>query len=263
MKIGANEKSYLHKIRMYELQKIIPFLPDGASILEIGAGVGWQAKALSNRGYSVEAIDLSTSRYASGRVWPVVDYDGEHIPFPNAQFDIVLSSNVLEHVKHVEAFQSEILRVLKPEGTAIHILPTFSWRFWAIISFYLSIIERRIHKHLVRDRMPAANMNGSEKPVQAGGATEGNSIVRKLIPSRHGEVGNWFTELYLFSRFRWLPLFRRAGWDTRRPIPTGLCYIVLLNKYALPGIRMAHIWSYVLGSSCLIYIMKQHNLEKL
>lgn len=257
----ADENPYLHKVRLYELQKIIPFLPEGASVLEIGAGAGWQAKTLSAHGFSVEAIDLSSSRYASGRVWPVVDYDGDHIPFPDAQFDIVLSSNVLEHIEHVEAFQSEILRVLKHEGTAIHILPTFSWRFWSIISHYLAIIDRLIRKIPMRGRMPVASTDGSGMPVRAGGGGD-NPIASKLIPGRHGEVGNCFTELYLFSRFRWLPLFRKTGWVTRGPIPTRLFYTPLLTHYALPGIRMAHIWSYILGSSCLIYIMKRCDIGK-
>ena len=50
----------VHKrnIREYELNRVTPLFQQGSTILEIGAGAGWQAKALANKGYSVEAIDL-------------------------------------------------------------------------------------------------------------------------------------------------------------------------------------------------------------
>ena len=34
----------------------------------------------------------------------------------------------------VEEFQEEIKRVLKPNGSGIHILPTATWRFWSWLS---------------------------------------------------------------------------------------------------------------------------------
>lgn len=50
-------------------------------------------------------------------------YDGEKIPFDNETFDIVLSTEVLEHVCEPKDFLKEIHRVLKPNGTAIITVP--------------------------------------------------------------------------------------------------------------------------------------------
>ncbi len=85
------------------------------------------------------AIDVKTSQHAQHRVWPVTIYDGKVIPFQNDCFDIVFSSNVLEHIPHVNAFQNEIKRVLKHCGRSVHILPSGSWRFWSLVTHYIYI----------------------------------------------------------------------------------------------------------------------------
>ena len=126
----------LQAIRAYELERVIGLFPPHCRVLEIGAGAGWQSKAIGDRGHAVEAIDIGGSAYADVRVWPVRDYDGFHIPFPDGSFDVVFSSNTLEHIRHVETFQDEIRRVLNPDGIAVHILPTGSWRWWSNVAHY-------------------------------------------------------------------------------------------------------------------------------
>ena len=46
--------------------------------------------------------------------------------FDDGLFDIVFSSNIMEHVQHVEEFQQEIKWALKWGGVAVHILPSGS-----------------------------------------------------------------------------------------------------------------------------------------
>lgn len=55
-----------------------------------------------------------------------VYYDGVHLPFPDGSFDIVLSTQVLEHVFTPDAFLCEIGRVLRPGGRLILSVP-FVW----------------------------------------------------------------------------------------------------------------------------------------
>jgi SAM-dependent methyltransferase len=52
-----------------------------------------------------------------------VQVDIRRIDFPSATFDVVLCSHVLEHVDEDRQAMSEILRVLKPEGFAILMVP--------------------------------------------------------------------------------------------------------------------------------------------
>lgn len=53
-------------------------------------------------------------------------YDGGDFPFGDGAFDVVLCSQVLEHVFTPEVFLREIRRVLRPGGTLILTVP-FAW----------------------------------------------------------------------------------------------------------------------------------------
>ena len=121
--IAKQSLEHLEAIRMQELSTALEHIPAGSSILEIGAGTGWQARELERHGHAVSAIDLASSNYRAHLVWPVTEYDGEHIPFPNNSFDIVFSSNVLEHIPHLPEFETEIIRVLKPTGQLLLNVP--------------------------------------------------------------------------------------------------------------------------------------------
>jgi SAM-dependent methyltransferase len=83
---------YLDLIRTAELRLVLPYFSEvqAASsptrVLEIGAGTGLQARLLTEAGFEVSAIDLPRSSYAATREFPVVDYDGNTLPFPPADF---------------------------------------------------------------------------------------------------------------------------------------------------------------------------------
>ncbi|MFZ4790961.1 MAG: hypothetical protein ACOYMW_08735, partial [Candidatus Competibacteraceae bacterium] len=67
---------HLQMIREYELQQVLPLFTKTAHILEIGAGSGWQANYLSERGYWIDAVDIPESQYLEKRVFPIILYDG-------------------------------------------------------------------------------------------------------------------------------------------------------------------------------------------
>jgi SAM-dependent methyltransferase len=54
---------------------------------------------------------------------PVHHVPGGDFPFPDGHFDLVIASDVLEHVPDDRAFAREILRVVKPGGRAIVTVP--------------------------------------------------------------------------------------------------------------------------------------------
>ena len=136
-------RSMFRELRLAEIGDTIELLRryrSSGDLLEIGAGTGWQAKALAGTGYAVTAIDLPASadisNHARSREWPIVDYDGSHIPFGDESFDIIYSSNVLEHVVDLDGLTSEMKRVLRPGGLALHLVPNGNWRVLSLISYY-------------------------------------------------------------------------------------------------------------------------------
>ncbi|MEP6574242.1 MAG: class I SAM-dependent methyltransferase [Gemmatimonadota bacterium] len=244
--------SFLESLRDYELEQVVPLMPPGSRILEIGAGAGWQSRRLAELGHEVVAIDVALSEYEAARVWPVAEYDGRHIPFPDATFDVIFSSNVLEHIPHVREFQSEMLRVLRPGGMSIHILPTGSWRWWSSLTYYL---------HRVRSAAALASGSGTASGASASLARArrrglSGTLARAVLPPRHGELGNVITELALFSRFRWRRLFRECGWTIVLDRPTGLFYTGYSAFGASSSLAVRRSASLLLGSACRIFVLR-------
>ena len=244
----------LHNIRQYELHRALPLIRTGSSVLEIGAGTGWQARYLTQRGYSVVAIDIPGGPYTQDRLWPVLEYDGINLPFSDKQFDVVFSSNVLEHLANVEQFQAEVKRVLKQDGTAIHILPTGSWRFWTNVVFWTHIA-----KILVGIVCPPLRSRDLAKTIERveERTLRQNLKVKALFPSRHGAIGNMASEIYLFSRFRWVKLFHRTGWIVDAYYRTRLFYTGYWILDSNLSLRVRHYASYLLGSSSHIFCLRK------
>ncbi len=240
--------AFRQAIRKYELEQVLSLMPPNSTILEIGAGAGWQAKLLAERGFQVEAIDIGSSRYKAQQVWPVLEYDGKHIPFPDHVFDAVFSSNTLEHIPHVATFVDEIRRVLKPGGIAVHLMPSATWRFWTICTHY------PFFPHHLKKAVRSFNSRTSSTGV---GKTRLllDAMYDVLIPSRHGERGNVLTELYLFSRFAWLSLFHRTGWRVKACFTNRLFYTGHGLFGALLGLRSRRFMSHLLGSACNIFVL--------
>jgi len=216
--LASESLRHLELIRLCELESVARLLPPTGRLLEIGAGTGWQSKTLAAKGYDVQAIDVSTSNLLAHRVWPVIDYDGVHIPFEDGTFDVVYSSNVLEHIPHVRAFQRELHRVLTPGGLAIHVVPSGSWRWWTNIT------------HVLKCWTP---------------------------PRAHGEhAGNALTEIRYFSRRYWQRLFESNGWVVATYQSNALFYTGHSAMDLRLSISSRRALSRVLGGSCHIFVLK-------
>ena len=119
----------------YRLQWHIPRLLDqfswvGKRVLEIGTGVGTDARALIRRGASYTGINIDAGSTATtsaaletfGLSGQVLQADATRMRFPDASFDFVYSFGVLHHIPDVQAAMREIRRVLKPGGEVLAML---------------------------------------------------------------------------------------------------------------------------------------------
>jgi SAM-dependent methyltransferase len=234
---------FLRQIRHFELNKAKAHFPQGANLLELGAGAGWQAKQLSDQGFSVSAIDLPSTEYLPRQDFPVLIYDGQHIPFPAAHFDVVFSSNVMEHVADLSGMHAEIQRVLKPGGLVLHILPTTSWRFWTSMVHPLGILRKKhLYSRSTLVRKPGLILR---------------TLIRHFWPELHGERGNIITELYFFSSAFWHKNFARHGFVVKESQPVGIFYTGYLLRAGSWSISYRQALAKKLGSSCRLYLLQK------
>ena len=100
------------------VDKVRPIRADDC-ILEVGSG----GCGLSfNFGGDVVGIDPLADDLRQLFPWqrdskvPTITAEGEHLPFDDASFDIVLSDNVIDHAEDPQRIVNEMTRVLKPGG---------------------------------------------------------------------------------------------------------------------------------------------------
>ncbi|HLA99039.1 MAG TPA: class I SAM-dependent methyltransferase [Anaerolineales bacterium] len=100
-------------------------------VLENGCGVGMYVAHLAPHAGLVIGLeyDFERAREARARSDCILNAAGERLPFPTECFDLVLSHEVLEHVRDDRAALVEIVRVLKAEGRLALFVPNRGYPF--------------------------------------------------------------------------------------------------------------------------------------
>lgn len=101
------------------------------SILENGCGVGMYVEHLSPFGGTVIGLEYDFERTVDAHANSphILNAAGENIPLPSGIFDLILSHEVIEHVRDDRVAVSEIVRVLKPGGRAVIFCPNRGYPF--------------------------------------------------------------------------------------------------------------------------------------
>lgn len=114
----------------------------GTTAIDIGAGQGRHSFEMFRRGADVIAFDQSESDMTDvGMMFDAMIAEGQvpasakaraevgdalHLPYGDDTFDLVLMSEILEHVPADDAAIAEMVRILKPGGRAAVTVP----RYW-------------------------------------------------------------------------------------------------------------------------------------
>jgi SAM-dependent methyltransferase len=226
----------------------------GATVLEVGTGTGRQLTMLSRTADAAFGIDVPDSSYHPGRSGKVACYDGVHLPFPDDSFDVIYSSNTMEHVLNERDLHNEFKRVLRPTGVAIHVVPSSTWRLWTVVTYYLmlpKLITAFLHR---RSERREGTGKASTAPIRNKGAAE--LLLDLICPARHGERGNRFTEWWHFRGASWRRRFEELGWSVKSAEGLGLFYTGYLvgARWLSMGRRQRIVP--LLGSSCLVFILE-------
>ncbi len=241
------EIDWIDRLRAAELELVLHRLPWlKGELLEIGGGSGRQAALLAGRGLTVTAIDLASSSYRGVRSFPIVEYDGVHIPFAAERFDVVFSSNTLEHIAALDAFEREMRRVLRPGGRAVHVLPTHWWRLWSSLAHYPGILAL-----LARRGMPGPASDPTAPPRRPS-----ELLMKVLVPPRHGERGSIWSEHRYFHPRWWTRHFAASGWRVVDSFDIGLFYTGYMILSARMPLAVRQRLGHMLGSATRCYVLE-------
>jgi len=113
----------------------------GDRVLDVGAGFGRHAFEVARRGGRVVALDYAADEVVQTRATidamvadgeieidqflGVLRGDATRLPFADGSFDVVITSEVLEHIQDDVAAINEMVRVLRPGGVFAATVP--SW----------------------------------------------------------------------------------------------------------------------------------------
>jgi SAM-dependent methyltransferase/putative flippase GtrA len=106
------------------LRFLAPRLPHlSGALLDVGCGE-MPFRTLLGPGTRYTGIDVPREQAFGMCENPdIVAFNGRAIPFPDASFDHVLCTEVLEHAEDPSALVAEMLRVLRPGGTLLATVP--------------------------------------------------------------------------------------------------------------------------------------------
>jgi len=103
------------------------------SILDYGCGTGWLSNLLSKHG-EVTGVDISenailqaSKKYSGIRFLTMDASSSEFEKLKGQLFDVIVSSEVIEHIEDQEAYLKNMLSLLKKNGTLILTTPNGKW----------------------------------------------------------------------------------------------------------------------------------------
>jgi len=273
---------YYYRLRAAEMKVLFSLHDIGkpGRILEIGCGNGFASAVFSGLAAEIVATDLSSpdrfthsigisrtkeffKRMDIGNC-AVVSCSGERLPFRGGIFDLVFCAHTLEHIQDRAGVLREARRVLRDDGEALFMMPTFMSRLFYPLSYYPRLMAR------------AAAFSFNRHPAKRGGAAGGgkdrgaSSAWRNIkknyphfpAPEPHGAFKNFFEEAGYYRPRNWLRLFKEGGFTVTRVFSTGLAprdlMTLFINPLAFLKLYEKNLWiSKKLGAKPLLRTLGQ------
>jgi 2-polyprenyl-3-methyl-5-hydroxy-6-metoxy-1,4-benzoquinol methylase len=165
----------------------------GSRVLDVGSGSGWVARQLVAKGTRVVSVDLSQRNLEKNKLTldregaDFVLADAYHLPFRKGSFDVVVVSEVLEHLNSPAACLQEFESILAPNGKVIASTP-----YKEKIQYYLCI-------HCNRKTPANAHLHSFDEHSLASLFQSQN--FRRIRFQKFGNKALLFARIYYLLRF--------------------------------------------------------------
>ena len=106
-------------------------------VLDVGCGTGWFSREIERAGGRVVALDIGVKlleQVAAKCQAARVAGDACNLAFADDSFDVVVSSECIEHTVDPRRALAEMCRVLKPGGVLVVTLPNEFWRWAEVVA---------------------------------------------------------------------------------------------------------------------------------
>jgi ubiquinone/menaquinone biosynthesis C-methylase UbiE len=172
------ERRHLHTAK-----EVLAWMPvEGATVLDLGCGSGYAARAMravggADRAYGLdgapEMVDNAREYTDDPRVGFLVG-DFEQLPFPDGALDHCFSMEAFYYARDPDAALAELRRVLRPGGS-----------FHCAVDFF----EESVHTREWADRVDAPMHRWSERDYREAFEAAGLSVpVQTRVPDREVEI---------------------------------------------------------------------------
>jgi 2-polyprenyl-3-methyl-5-hydroxy-6-metoxy-1,4-benzoquinol methylase len=111
----------LNQARIQTFLKMISVGGKNLNVLDVGCGDGVLSEPIAKQGNIVTGFDLPTITPMAHKrgISNVFSGDAENLAFKSEIFDVVLASEIVEHLWEPQRFLDDAYRVLKPKGLLI------------------------------------------------------------------------------------------------------------------------------------------------
>lgn len=253
MRIKTDWLPNLQRMRTREIEIAFGRCPEKifATGLELGAGDGFQSGLLERyvsrltcTDYTLESIARRDSDAVAYRVCDAEQVDAV---FDAGRFDLVFSSNLLEHLPDPGRALRAIRTVMADDGVTVHVIPGRFWKLGHVLLHVPNQVVERLQDLTARAARPARG--GQRHPNNPKTAPPRRRILsRFLLPAPHGVSASNREELAAFGRSRWEAEFRRAGLELivvlKGPVASGYGFGLDRLRTALEALGFAseHIY---------------------
>jgi len=155
---ALEDRHWWYAERRALVRRLVRPLSPGRAI-DVGCGPAGNARVLQELGWDVTGLEYSpvAAGIARDRGVPVVRGDATALPFADDSVDLVMSTDMWEHVEDHEAVARETARVLRPGGRALVAVPC-SMKLWSGHDVALGHV-RRYEKDELRELLEGAGLH--------------------------------------------------------------------------------------------------------